>query len=92
MDVRRGAAAPDTEPPYASADADADGVATLTVLPGEACRVRRDDIDATRRMIVIRQSKFAKDRVVPVTEVPNMGHFAWFSDPEGNCIGLHSMQ
>ena len=26
--------------------------------------------------------------VVPVTEVPNMGHFAWFSDPEGNCIGL----
>ncbi|MCC7139610.1 MAG: hypothetical protein IT460_14400 [Planctomycetes bacterium] len=39
VDVRRGAAAPDTEPPYASADADADGVATLTVLPGEACRV-----------------------------------------------------
>ncbi|HNY21979.1 MAG TPA: tyrosine-type recombinase/integrase [Treponemataceae bacterium] len=36
--------------------------------PGEACRVRRDDIDAERRMIVIRKSKFAKDRVVPVTE------------------------
>lgn len=26
--------------------------------------------------------------VVPIMEVPNMGHFAWFSDPEGNCIGL----
>ncbi|MBT8484295.1 MAG: VOC family protein [Phycisphaerales bacterium] len=26
--------------------------------------------------------------VVPPTEVPGMGHFAWMSDPEGNCIGL----
>lgn len=26
--------------------------------------------------------------IVPVTEVPGMGHFAWFADPEGNCIGL----
>ncbi|MBL8764746.1 MAG: VOC family protein [Phycisphaerae bacterium] len=25
---------------------------------------------------------------VPVTEVPGMGWFAWFTDPEGNTIGL----
>lgn len=26
--------------------------------------------------------------LVPATEVPGMGHFAWFADPEGNIIGL----
>jgi predicted enzyme related to lactoylglutathione lyase len=26
--------------------------------------------------------------VVPPTEVPGMGHFAWFSDLDGNTIGL----
>lgn len=26
--------------------------------------------------------------VVSQTEVPGMGHFAWFADPDGNCIGL----
>ncbi len=26
--------------------------------------------------------------VVPPTEVPNMGHFAWISDPEGTIFGL----
>ena len=26
--------------------------------------------------------------IVPPQEVPGMGSFAWFSDPEGNCIGL----
>lgn len=26
--------------------------------------------------------------VVPPQEVPNMGHFAWFSDPEGTVFGL----
>ena len=26
--------------------------------------------------------------VIPPQEVPNMGHFAWFSDPEGTVIGL----
>ena len=26
--------------------------------------------------------------MVPSTEVPGMGHFAWFTDPEGNTIGL----
>lgn len=26
--------------------------------------------------------------VVPPQEVPGMGHFAWFSDPDGNVVGL----
>jgi len=26
--------------------------------------------------------------LVPPTEVPNMGHFAWLTDPDGNVIGL----
>ena len=26
--------------------------------------------------------------LVPATEVPGMGHFAWLADPEGNIIGL----
>lgn len=26
--------------------------------------------------------------VVPMTEVPGMGHFAWLKDPEGNLFGL----
>ncbi len=26
--------------------------------------------------------------IVPPQEVPGMGHFAWFMDPEGNGIGL----
>lgn len=26
--------------------------------------------------------------VVPPTEVPGMGHFAWLSDPEGRIVGL----
>lgn len=26
--------------------------------------------------------------VVPATEVPGMGHFAWFTDPDGNIFGL----
>jgi predicted enzyme related to lactoylglutathione lyase len=27
-------------------------------------------------------------QLVPPTEVPGMGHFAWVSDPEGNTLGL----
>ena len=27
-------------------------------------------------------------QIVPPTEVPGMGHFAWMSDPDGNIIGL----
>lgn len=26
--------------------------------------------------------------LIPPTEVPGMGHFAWFTDPEGNALGL----
>lgn len=26
--------------------------------------------------------------IIPPTEVSGMGHFAWFSDPDGNIIGL----
>lgn len=26
--------------------------------------------------------------VIPPTEVPGMGHFAWFTDPDGNIMGL----
>lgn len=26
--------------------------------------------------------------VIPPTEVPGMGHFAWLSDPEGTIVGL----
>ena len=36
--------------------------------PGEAGRVKRQDIEVESRMLVIRQSKFGKDRIIPVTE------------------------
>ena len=26
--------------------------------------------------------------VIPPQEVPGMGHFAWFADPDGNVVGL----
>jgi predicted enzyme related to lactoylglutathione lyase len=32
--------------------------------------------------------KLGGKTIVPPTEVPQAGHFAWFSDPEGNVIGL----
>ncbi len=43
-----------------------------------------DDPHATLAQIV----KLGGRVIVPVTEVPGMGHFAWFADPEGNCVGL----
>lgn len=43
-----------------------------------------DDIPATLANI----QKHGGKMLVPMTEVPNMGHFAWFTDPEGNAIGL----
>lgn len=30
--------------------------------------------------------------IVPATPIPNYGEFAWFSDPEGNTIGLFRPQ
>lgn len=32
--------------------------------------------------------KLGGKAIVPPTEVPGMGHFAWFADPEGNILGL----
>lgn len=33
-------------------------------------------------------AKLGGSSVVPPTEVPGMGHFAWIKDPEGNMFGL----
>ncbi len=43
-----------------------------------------DDITATLAHI----GKAGGSTLIPKTEVPGMGHFAWFKDPEGNCLGL----
>lgn len=42
------------------------------------------DIEATLAQIATQGGT----TLIPKTEVPNMGHFAWFNDPEGNAIGL----
>jgi uncharacterized protein len=43
-----------------------------------------DDLKATLE----KAAKMGGTTVVPPTEVPGMGHFAWMRDPEGNVIGL----
>lgn len=43
-----------------------------------------DDIEATLAQVV----KLGGSMLIPKTEVPTMGWFAWFKDPEGNCLGL----
>jgi uncharacterized protein len=43
-----------------------------------------DDIEAT----LAKAQSLGGSTVVPKQEVPNMGWFAWFKDPEGNCVGL----
>jgi predicted enzyme related to lactoylglutathione lyase len=43
-----------------------------------------DDLKATLE----KAAKLGGSTVVPPTEVPGMGHFAWLKDPEGNVIGL----
>jgi predicted enzyme related to lactoylglutathione lyase len=43
-----------------------------------------DDIAATLANI----EKSGGKTLIGATEVPGMGHFAWFTDPEGNAIGL----
>lgn len=43
-----------------------------------------DNLESTLAQI----NKLGGKTVVPPQEVPGMGHFAWFQDPEGNCIGL----
>ena len=46
--------------------------------------VQVPDIVATLDQV----AKMGGKTIVPKTEVPGMGHFAWFTDPEGNAIGL----
>ncbi|MFO0856519.1 MAG: VOC family protein [Phycisphaerales bacterium] len=43
-----------------------------------------DDISATLEQA----TKLGGKTIVPKMEVPGMGWFAWFQDPEGNCVGL----
>lgn len=43
-----------------------------------------DDLQAT----IDKAKKLGGSCVVPPTEVPGMGHFAWLKDVEGNLFGL----
>lgn len=43
-----------------------------------------DDLQAT----LDKAGSLGGKTIVPPTEVPGMGYFAWFSDPDGNVIGL----
>lgn len=43
-----------------------------------------DDLEATLK----HAESLGGRTIVPPTEVPGMGHFAWFADPEGTCMGL----
>jgi uncharacterized protein len=43
-----------------------------------------EDLEASLAKV----GKLGGKTIVPPTEVPGMGHFAWFQDPEGNCMGL----
>ena len=43
-----------------------------------------DDLDAT----VKEAERLGAKMMIPPTEVPGMGHFAWIHDPEGTLFGL----
>jgi uncharacterized protein len=43
-----------------------------------------DDLEAT----IAQAQKLGGKLLVPATEVPGMGHFAWLADSEGNTFGL----
>jgi len=43
-----------------------------------------DDLDAT----VKDAERLGAKMMIPPTEVPGMGHFAWIRDPEGTLFGL----
>ena len=45
-----------------------------------------EDIDADLKAIEARGGKI----LIPKSEVPNMGWFAWFTDPTGNKLALFS--
>lgn len=46
--------------------------------------VQVPNIEATLAQV----GKLGGKTVVPKTEVPGMGHFAWFEDSQGNVVGL----
>lgn len=46
--------------------------------------VQVDDIPA----YCAKATKLGGKTVVPLVEVPGMGHFAWITTPEGNLVGL----
>ncbi len=46
--------------------------------------VQVDDLAA----YLAKAGKLGGKTIVPPTEVPGMGHFAWLGDPDGNIIGL----
>lgn len=46
--------------------------------------VNVDDIDA----YLEKATSLGGKTVVPRVDIPNYGSFAWFSDPDGNTIGL----
>jgi uncharacterized protein len=48
--------------------------------------ISSDDIDADLNAIEARGGKI----LIPKSEVPNTGWFAWFSDPTGNKLALFS--
>ncbi len=43
-----------------------------------------DDLEATLKQA----EELGGTRVIPPTEVPGVGHFAWLKDPEGTLFGL----
>ena len=46
--------------------------------------VQVDDLDAKLK----EAEELGAKTLVPPQEIPGMGHFAWFADPEGTPIGL----
>ena len=50
--------------------------------------VQVDDIDTS----LTRAQELGGKVIVPASEVPGMGQFAWFADPDGNAIGLWKAQ
>ncbi len=48
--------------------------------------VQTDDIDAT----LAKAEKLGAKTLVPKSEIPNMGWFAFFADPSGNKVGVYT--
>ncbi|HMN42474.1 MAG TPA: VOC family protein [Phycisphaerales bacterium] len=61
-------------------------IASLGHPPHTYCVVyaQVDDLAAT----IAHAEKLGGRSLVPPTEVPNLGSFAWIGDPEGNTVGL----